>query len=301
MFNFLRYFIYKIIPSSLYYQIATIVKKRRLDKIQKYLIDQISTKLIFNILQKRQKSEKLFIFGSGSSINELNHSNYEEINRNCSIGINKWIFHDFVTNYYMIELTADDNLNQKFKLKILFLQKNKIKNPIFLIHKGRINPKKIKTWMQGMDPKSVFLYEYIRPDTFKKNVKSQFAKTLELLSNINKKSNVLTLGVGATLERAISLTLLLGYSKIIILGIDLKNTKVFWSKKDKNFKDIESGQNVSGYHLTATKLFGRFPLQESVVILDELAREYFNSKILISTKNSLLSNKLDKYKWKKND
>ena len=58
-----------------------------------------------------------------------------------------------------------------------------------------------------MDPNRVFLYEYLRPDIFKKNISNQFLKTLKFLSKNINKSNVLTLGIGA-LERAISLCIL---------------------------------------------------------------------------------------------
>ena len=92
---------------------------------------------------------------------------------------------------------------------------------------------------------------------------------------------------------------MLGYSQIILLGVDLKNTKVFWSNKDSNFRDIKSGQKAQGFHLTATKSLGRLPVQISISILDELARRYYNSKILISTNKSLLSAKLENYKWQK--
>ena len=197
----------------------------------------------------------------------------------------------------MIELTSDDMLNEKFRLQILSLLKNKLKKPFFFVHKGRSNPIKIQNWMRGMNSKRVFLYEYLRPDIFKKNLKREFATTLKFLLKKNKKYNVLTLGVGATLERAISLMLLLNYSKIIILGIDLKNTKVFWSNKDINFQGIESGQEAHGFHLTATNLLGRLPVQKSILILDELARKQYNSRILIATDKSLLSSKLEKYNW----
>ena len=99
----------------------------------------------------------------------------------------------------MIELTLDDTLNEKFRLQILFLLNNKLKNPIFLVHKGRSNPLKMRNWMRGMNSKRVFLYEYLRPDIFKNNIKSEFEKTLKFILKKNKKSNVLTLGIGATL------------------------------------------------------------------------------------------------------
>jgi len=45
----------------------------------------------------------LFIFGSGSSINNLGIYDWEKINSHCSIGINLWIVHPFEPTYLMIE------------------------------------------------------------------------------------------------------------------------------------------------------------------------------------------------------
>jgi len=296
--NSIRFLIYKIVPSWLYYKIAFFVKKERLKKANKIFCNNNNNLIIYEFLKKTKKYEKVFIFGSGRSINELSVGNYKEINKNCSIGINKWIFHNFITNYYMLELTPDDSLNEKFRLRIHQLLKNKSKNPIFLIHKGRSDQNKMQNWMTRMPNDRVFLYEYLRPDIYKKNKRIEFIKSLKFLSKKNKICNVLTLGVGATLERAISLTLLLGYSNIIILGVDLNDTKVFWNDSDTNFKGIKSGQKEYGLHKTAIKRQGGLPVQNSIVILDEIAREYYDSRILITTKNSLLSSKIEKYEFK---
>ena len=299
--NFFKRIIYKILPSWAYYRIAYFVKKKRLREFNKNFFNKKSAKLIFNNLKKSKKNKKIFILGSGPSINELNIKNFKEINNHYSIGVNKWIFHEFITNYYMIELSSDDILNEKLRLRISSLLNNKKKNPIFLIQKGKANPKKLENWMKGMNTNKVFTYEYLRPDTFKKNLKQQFINTLNYISKKNKKSNVITLGIGATIERSISLSLSLGCSQIILLGIDLKNTKVFW-ENNSNFKGIENSQKdygLNGLHATATKRFGRMPVQKSILILDKIARQYYNSKILIATNKSLLSSKLEKYEWLK--
>ena len=146
--------------------------------------------------------------------------------------------------------------------------------------------------------KRVFFYDYLRPDIFTKDLTKQFIKSFKYLSK--KKSNIITLGIGATIERSISLSLSLGYSQIVLLGVDLKNTKVFWNKKDSSFKGIKNSQeaySLRGLHATATKRFGAIPVQKSIKIFDKVARKFFNSKVLIATNKSLLSLKLEKYKW----
>jgi hypothetical protein len=298
--NFFWRIIYKTFPSWIYYHVAYFVKNRRLKQFNKIFNNKKTTTLIFyNLKKKTKKKKKIFIFGSGSSINELNHKNFKEVNNHHSIGINNWIFHQYITTYYMIELSYDNSWNDKVRLRIIYLLKNKIKKPIFLIHKGKCSPKKIKHWMKGMSNTRVFLYEYLRPDTFKRDKENQFIKTLNYISKKNRKSNVITLGIGATIERSISLCLSLAYSQIILLGVDLYNTKMFWNNRDKNFKGIMNLQSRHGYHKTATKRFGRMPVQKSILILDKIARQYYNSKILIATNKSLLSSKLEKYEWLK--
>ena len=39
--------------------------------------------------------------------------NYKEINQNFSIGLNNWVFHDFKTDLYLIELGPDESYNEK--------------------------------------------------------------------------------------------------------------------------------------------------------------------------------------------
>ena len=297
MLSLIKLLAYKIIPSWFYYQITFYVNKKKLQNENYISLKKNKPKLIFDVLKNKLNFNKVFVLGSGSSINELSSKNFDEINNNCSVGINKWIFHDFIPNIYMIELNNDYDLNEKIRLQILFILKKKSKDPIFLIYNLANSNVDIQKWTKNMDPEKVFFYKFLRPNIFKKEVKKEILSLLKFLPKINKISNVITLGAGSTAERVIVLSLLFGSSKIILLGIDLNNTKYFWSQKDTNFKNIQSGQENHGYHLTALKKFGGIPAQETILILSKLAKKYFNSKIFISTKRSLLSSKLEKYVW----
>ena len=296
MKNLIKLLIFKSIPSWIYYKIIFFIKKRKLKKANNFFFNKDYSELIFNFLKK--KNEKVFIFGSGPSINDLTKKRFKEINNYTSIGINRWIFHNFIPTFYMIELSYDEKLNEKYRLRILSILKNKKKKPLFLVYKTKSNSTKIRNWMRGMSPKRVFLYEFIRPDIFKKDFEYHFMKSLEYLLKESKKSNVISLGIGATFERSISLSLLLGFSKIVILGVDLKNSRYFWSGKEKNFRGLKNFQKKNSPHKTATKRFGEMPVQKSILILDQVARQHYNSKVLITTNKSLLSSKLEKYKWK---
>ena len=129
--NFFKYVIYKLIPSEVYYPLAYFIKNTRLKNFNKIILNKRNGNLVFNNLKKEKNNKKIFIFGSGPSINELNTKKFKEIDRYHSIGVNKWIFHKFVTNYYMIELSTDEELNERLRLRILYLLKNKKKNLFF--------------------------------------------------------------------------------------------------------------------------------------------------------------------------
>jgi hypothetical protein len=296
----IRKLIYRITSPYLYYHISFFIKKRRLKKANNILFNDKDMKTEFDAFKENGDNEKLFIFGTGSSVNELTQDNFKEVNSGYSIGINKWIFHEFVVDCYLIELSNDLGENEKMRLQIIYLLDSKIKKPVFLIYNNQgVNSLIIKSFLRGMDTDRVILYEYMRPYIFNDNLKIEFINLLNFLS-VRKKSGVTSLGLGSSVERAVSLGILYGYSEIILLGVDLKNTKYFWSDGKSIHKDIKSNQKDCGPHLTATKRFGAIPVQESLLLLDRVARAHFSSSILISTEMSLLSGKLKKYKWRVN-
>jgi len=44
-----------------------------------------------------------FILGSGASVEDLNHSNFHTIRGQVSVGINAWVLHNFVPDFYAYE------------------------------------------------------------------------------------------------------------------------------------------------------------------------------------------------------
>ena len=200
------------------------------------------------------------------------------------------------TNKYN-SLKGFSNLNTMYKKRIINLLKIRKKKPIFLIYCPKYKLLEMQNWIKGINPKRIFFYDYIRPNISKKNLKKEFAQTLKYILETSKVSNIVSLGIGSSVERAVSLSIILGFLQVVILGVDLKNRRYFWNKKDKNFKGLRVKQKGSGLHKTAVKKSGNLPIQNSIKIIDQIARKYYGSKILISTNKSILSAKLEKYNW----
>ena len=120
MKNLIKLLIYKVYYLGFIINLYFFLK----EKIKKAnnIFNKDSSKLIINFLKKKMK---VFIFGSGPSINDLTEKNFKEINKYTSIGVSRWIFHDFIPTFYMIELSYDEKLNEKYRLRILSILKNK--------------------------------------------------------------------------------------------------------------------------------------------------------------------------------
>ena len=309
MLNIAKIFIYSFFSTSFYLNFLYFIKNCKLKRIESFFLkNNNKKKLVINFLRREIKNKnknKFFILGSGPSIRDLNFYKFREISKNISVGINKWIFHRFIADFYLLELKSNKynerqgfkDINYKYRDRITTLLKNKKKKPVFMIYCSKYNLYEMKEWSRIAEHPRVFFYEYLRPNIIKKNIQLEFFKTLEHIIQSSKKSNVCSLGIGSSIERAVSISMILGFAKIILLGVDLKNRKYFWNKNTKNFKGLNVQQKGSGFHKTATKGFLNFPIQKSLLIMDKVARKKFNSKILIATNKSLLSSKLDRYNW----
>jgi hypothetical protein len=55
-----------------------------------------------------KKSDKLFILGSASNINNLSDDQWREIRQNDSVGFNSWTRHKFVPSFYLAQVFTDD-------------------------------------------------------------------------------------------------------------------------------------------------------------------------------------------------
>src|SRR5579864_8355848 len=65
-------------------------------------------------LVARRRSETVFIFGSGASLNELTRSDWDHIGRHDTMGFNWWVHQHFVrTDYHLIRGIPDTDLDPR--------------------------------------------------------------------------------------------------------------------------------------------------------------------------------------------
>tara|TARA_B100000242_G_scaffold292897_2_gene269462 strand:+ start:258 stop:1112 length:855 start_codon:yes stop_codon:yes gene_type:complete len=217
-------------------------------KYTKYLFPKFRTKLLnfyaykknfdwtryykkveFNeAINNKKKSDTIFIFGSGWSVNNINKSQWDKMSNHNTLSFNWFIYQSFIridyhlvrgTFYYVRKLSDALSVNRLYSDLI---SSNKFYNDTNLfIQEG-------KTALAGnlilgvkMLPKR---YSICRFKTKSKGI-------YEIPSN--NFNNGLVHGP-STLVDTINLAILGGWKKIVLVGVDLYNTSYFWLKKNNS-------------------------------------------------------------------
>lgn len=270
--------LYKILPFEIYMYVyffiyIVLLKKAKL----KYKIPNLT----IEDLKKYKKSEKLFILGSGASINNIEDWKWEEIKKHDTIGFNFWLYHDFVPKLYFFEESADEKRNKIF-YKTYESRKKDYENTIFVV-------KDLET--TGIKKEKIELFENLYSV---ESIEAPGEKIEEYMQVTNKYKNVL-FKKKSTLSLLLKLAYLLGYKQVVLCGVDLNNNDYFYENiKYRNFEIpfVEKGNK----HLTND-------YEKNNITIQSLINIYFknlkNFKIYIESPKSELKNIIEVYKYDK--
>lgn len=215
--------------------LITIVKKPLiLVELQRIINDLINTingydtelkYFDFNKLELQNK-EKLFILGSGVSINRQNDKHWNEIAQNISFGFNYFVSHEFTANAYFFE-SSEVHKEQKLYYTALVKDSHKLEKPL-IFNQKHYN-------QNVLSP----------PDEIKKHI--YFQNPFRLPSS-NRQLISLVLRYGeyflpfdnpnygihhsSSLCYLINLGVRLGFKNIILVGIDLKSNDYFFYERN---------------------------------------------------------------------
>jgi len=190
---------------------------------------KLNFKITENFIDIKENHEIIYIIGTSPSIKLIKKNKFKRIKKNLSIGLNGFVFHWFKPSYYALENSYDNFLISKIKDSILKKNKkyNRSKCKIFLYNKLKEkNNFKILKYLPF-----TIKYASVRPLMLKK---ISLEKKINIYHSIIKKWKLpLTVGFGSTLERMISLSIMLKPKKIILVGIDLNSSNHFYDKQDR--------------------------------------------------------------------
>ena len=177
-------------------------------------------KIEFEDLQARKKSDTIFIFGSGASIEDISEEDWDIIKKNNTMSFNYFVVQKFIDiDFHIIREIANDDgrVNiQNFSEYAETINKNKrYDKTVFLIQKGW------KAFSSNILLGSNFLKKGSSVLRFKNVPRQEFPP----VSKKFKKG--LVHGPGSIVE-CVNFSYLLGFKHIVLVGVDLYDRRYFW-------------------------------------------------------------------------
>ena len=174
-------------------------------------------------------SDKLFILAPGASINNITENEFLEISSHDSIGLNYFIFHDFVPTSYLIEThNTDVGYFDYVACNILKLSK------VPFLYKGYNSPKKILEFIKNLYVLRTAKLErfYLMKDAYKTDNKIG-PDDSGVYSNIRGTKDDYFYHDIASLLYVLNLGYLCGYKEVILCGFDMSEYYFYNATKYK--------------------------------------------------------------------
>ena len=239
----------------------------------------------FSSFVKSLNKDKFLIFGSGESINNISKGEFTSIKNNCiTIGIGRWIYHDFVPDIYLFETDSIDSKIFEFTKDFITLVNQRVndyKKTLILVDNAYDKPIVRKYILKNIDPKLSINIRFVKPFCpASGNVKFFIASLnfLKLLKFFN-----LSLHCRSTTIHAICFGLIFGFKDIILAGVD-GYTGYFSDNPNfhKDFGNLDKSYNYD-LHCTSNPKYGLPTVPDCIFALNNM---YCNISVL--DKNTVL-------------
>jgi len=228
-----------------------------------------------------------FILGTGASAADLSKQKLEHIQSQFSIGVNQWILHPLVPDLYAYEVHPDARL-----LQALDRPEVREKLPYLLFLKpSRPEDFSNASHLPEFMRRKSFLYSRVNIWTRRKsNIGRDFRKIVS--SQYSLSSPGVLLDNGASVARMIALSVMLGFRKVVLVGVDLSNVEYFWHRKPEilerfglsTFTTAQKGM----VHETLNAQNRPFAISDYVVALS-VGTNHAELDLLVESKISLLA------------
>lgn len=195
-------------------------------------------------LPRSRRSDTVFVFGSGASLNEIAADEWDEIARHDTLGFNWWVHQRFVrTDYHLIRGIPDTDLDpavwrpQVAEYFRLLRENPFFDRTIFLVHSGfrAINGNRAIGYRLLPERNRVFLWR----------------SSLRVGPPSRSFREGLVHGQ-STIQECINFAYLLGWKRIVLAGVDLYDRRYFWLSPDETRSvDERRGADAAEPHVQA--------------------------------------------------
>lgn len=256
-------------------------------------------------VKSKKKSNTLIILGSGSSIMDLGSEFWNFCDNHDTLAINWWVYHWYVPTFWMFELGdyKNDDLfscwsfhweREKERTDIFHKEIDKIKDIVWLM------PRRFKdfsfeyyrTYMKRYIPdenNKVFFYDRLKDNEWVNNLPLIFKETKGDVHGCVVPPCL----VISPLVYALTFGYHMNYSRIILAGMELDNSKYFWSdwKWAENNMHLKTSVNRNEKEMHITEYvpdLDMIPASQVVKLINEFVFKSNDVELLTTTKKGLL-------------
>ena len=249
-----------------------------------------------------REGETFFILGCGASVNEYTPAQWDQIGANRSLGINYWVYHEFVPDFLMFEMMGNFELGLE-----TIRQREEAFNMTRLIAKGNYCAlNKYDDYERRMKilPRSIRERTYLVKDfPLPGDTDQTFAWTLRWLDRRGffdvKEGRLWLCQKRASVTMAIILGIKLGFKKIVLCGIDLSNTAYFFDDEvfhAKGYKIADMLQKGK-VHETDAEQWGTLRVSDAIVVLQREICDPRGIEITVAAESSGLFPSIPAFNW----
>lgn len=197
-------------------------------------------------LRRTKSSDTLFIFGSGSSINDLTSDEWRQCEACNTLAFNQFIRQEFVElDYYLVrEIGGIDHRNTTASNRVYDRFREAVRRPwmaetVYLLQKDLLADVSIEVEHRFLLPERSRIWFY---------------RTLSRESGavLSDDLDAGLIHAGGTLTDAVSFGYAMAYTSIVLVGVDLYDRRYFWLKDDQTrAEDAQRGASHRDAHNTA--------------------------------------------------
>jgi len=259
-----------------------------------------------------EKTGRVHILGSGQSVTELNATDFELIARETSIGLNVWIAHPFVPDFYSLEggqlpVTDDEGEHRQFLAAEMSLPRVRAKLPSLLMLRP---PPPHRNEQMVPIPEFFASRTYLtgRANLVRADSRRGLKIDLWALAFLAR-VGLLPMNVlpdnGASVVRMMFFALALGCRDIVLSGIDLNENPYFWYSKpdsEAHRKLRELFPRATGVpHETTLSTDRPYDTREVIIELAGILRRYHGVTVWVGSDSSALASRLRTFSWPRQD
>lgn len=191
-----------------------------------------------------------YILGSGESVEDISRVYWSQIRAQRSVGINNWGLHPFVPDAYSLESVPQIGDGKDFRRALTFLNREEVrrrKPKILILRPRTLEDLKDVSLLSAELERNVSFYGRVSPAT--RRLRNLATDLRSYFSTVAPRNQSILLDSGASVVRMVSLGIVLGFRRIVLVGVDLNGSQYFWEKNSNYLLGLSGPPPVNNQRL----------------------------------------------------